>query len=79
MKKGITIGLLTIASVTLLGCQQQPAATPATKPVPQTETSTATVKITEPVVNTTTTKASLQILGTQETSAATGTMETKNL
>lgn len=79
MKKGITIGLLTIASVTLLGCQQQPAAIPATKTVPQTETSTATVKITEPVVNTTTTKASLQILGTQETSAATGTMETKNL
>jgi hypothetical protein len=85
MKKGIAIGLLTVASIALFGCQQKPV-TPVTPAVPEKATTTATVNIT-PANNTTTTKASLEILpATQQAgttmqvkpkaSEVTGTMET---
>jgi hypothetical protein len=58
MKKGIAIGILAIASMVLIGCQQQPAPTTTTTPAGgegSTATTTATVKVEEAAksVNTT--------------------------
>lgn len=64
MKKTFAIGMITVASLALMGCQQQPVQT-QTQSTSQTETSKASIQITEG--DTATSKASLQIMpNTQE-------------
>jgi uncharacterized protein YcfL len=64
MKKTLAIGMITVASLALMGCQQQPVQT-QTQSTSQTETSKASIQITEG--DTATSKASLQIMpNTQE-------------
>lgn len=64
MKKTFAIGMITVASLALMGCQQQQPQTPP-QSTSQTETSKASIQITEG--DTATSKASLQIMpNTQE-------------
>lgn len=68
MKKFLAIGLVTVASLALIGCQQQQPKS-QTQTTSQTETSKASIQITEG--ETATSKASLQIMpSTEETSGA---------
>jgi|GEM_PF-2927198 len=81
MKKGIAIGMLSVASVVLLGCQQQPLPATTTGPAGQQKaTTTATVKITDAQGQTSSSTGSLEILPAGDNAtktAATGTLEIK--
>jgi hypothetical protein len=68
MKKGLALAALVVATLSIFGCQQ-----PKTQqqPAAQTETSTATIKISEG--ETATSKATLEIKG-PTTQQATGTL-----
>ena len=75
MKKGIAIGMLAIASIILIGCQQKPAV-PTEEAGQQKATTTATVKIEEGAVTTPVT-GSLEILPAVTEEKVTGSLEIK--
>lgn len=65
MKKTFAIGLITVTSLALMGCQQQAQPQTQTQSTSQTETSKASIQITGG--DTATSKASLEIMpNTQE-------------
>jgi len=73
MKKGIAIGLLSVASFMLLGCQQPQPST--TTPDGQKASTTATVKINEG--QTATSTGSLELLPPPTQQTTTGSLEIK--